>query len=116
MGLPRLMKLLFDQNLSFKLVALLATHFPDSAHVGALGMVSATDPIVWEYAKTNNFIIVPKDTDFQQRALLYGHPPKVIWVRFGNCTTACVATVLRSRVAEIAEFTADAVGSFLVLP
>jgi predicted nuclease of predicted toxin-antitoxin system len=96
-GRPRRMKLLFDQNLSFRLVQQLSAQFPDSAHVRDLGLAKAPDPQVWIHAKTHGFMIVSKDTDFQQRAMLYGHPPKVIWVRLGNCSTSSVAALLRLR-------------------
>lgn len=56
-----------------------------------------------------------KDTDFQYRALIHGFPPKVIWVRLGNCTTAAVAALLQSRLADIEAFEADATASFLAL-
>src|ERR1700722_10188335 len=98
------MKLLFDQNLSHKLVGQLSTQFPGSAHVRDVGLAKAPDPAVWVYAKSNDFLIVSKDTDFQQRALLFGHPPKVIWVRLGNCSTSSVLTLLRLRVADVAAF------------
>lgn len=109
------MKLLFDQNLSHRLVALLAVEFPGSSHVRDAGLATAADPDVWEYAATNGFMIVSKDTDFQQRALLYGHPPKVIWVRLGNCTTDAVATLLRAKLQDIEAFDADLAASFLAL-
>jgi predicted nuclease of predicted toxin-antitoxin system len=109
------MKLLFDQNLSHRLVAQLAAEFPGSAHVRDLGLATAPDAVVWAHAAANGFVIVSKDTDFQQRALLYGHPPKVIWVRLGNCSTAAVATLLRSRLADIQAFEADPQASFLAL-
>lgn len=109
------MNLLFDQNLSHRLVAQLATEFPGSAHVRDLGLASAPDPDVWSHAATNGFVIVSKDTDFQQRALLYGHPPKVIWVRLGNCTTAAVAALLKSRLADIQAFEADPSAALLAL-
>jgi predicted nuclease of predicted toxin-antitoxin system len=109
------MTLLFDQNLSQRLVGQLAAEFPGSAHVRHLGLAAAADPDIWSYAATNGFVIVSKDTDFQQRALLYGHPPKVIWVRLGNCTTTAVAILLRSRLADIQAFEADAVATFLAL-
>ena len=109
------MKLHFDQNLSHRLVGQLAAEFPDSAHVRDVGLATAPDPDVWAYAGANGFVIVSKDTDFQQRALLYGHPPKVIWVRLGNCTTAAVANLLGSRLADIQAFEADPVASFLAL-
>jgi predicted nuclease of predicted toxin-antitoxin system len=109
------MKLLFDQNLSHRLVGQLAAEFPGSAHVRDLGLATAADPDVWAYAAANGFVIVSKDTDFQQRVLLYGHPPKVIWVRLGNCTTAAVAGLLRSRLTDIQAFEADPDASFLAL-
>jgi predicted nuclease of predicted toxin-antitoxin system len=109
------MKLLFDQNLSHRLVGQLAVEFPGSAHVRDVGLAAAPGPDVWAYAAANGFVIVSKDTDFQQRALLYGHPPKVIWVRLGNCSTAIVAALLRSRLADIRAFEADLDASFLAL-
>jgi predicted nuclease of predicted toxin-antitoxin system len=109
------MKLLFDQNLSHRLVAQLATEFPGSDHVRNAGLATSPDPDVWAYAAAHGFVIVSKDTDFQQRALLHGHPPKVIWVRLGNCSTAAVATLLRSRLADILAFEADPAASFLAL-
>lgn len=109
------MKLLFDQNLSPRLVAQLATEFLGSTHVRDVGMAASPDPDVWAYAAANGLAIVSKDTDFQQRALLYGHPPKVIWVRLGNCTTAAVSALLRSRLADIQAFQADSTASILAL-
>ncbi len=109
------MRLLFDENLSHRLVAQLAAEFPGSAHVRDVGLAAAPDADVWAHAAANGFVIVSKDTDFQQRALLYGHPPKVIWVRLGNCSTAAVEALLRSRLADIQAFEADPLASFLAL-
>jgi len=109
------MKLLFDQNLSHRLVTLLATAFPGSDHVRNSGLAEATDLDVWKHAATYGYAIVSKDTDFQQRALLHGHPPKVVWLRLGNCSTDEVANLLRSRQTELAAFDADKSASFLAL-
>jgi predicted nuclease of predicted toxin-antitoxin system len=109
------MKLLFDQNLSHRLIAILAAEFPGSEHVRNVGLSASPDPAVWAYAAANEFTIVSKDTDFQQRALLLGHPPKVVWVRLGNCTTAAVATLLQARQSDLLVFEADQVASFLAL-
>ena len=73
------MKLLFDENLSPKLPRLLETLFPGSAHVRECGLKGFPDEDVWEYARANGFIILSKDSDFQQRSLLYGHPPKIVF-------------------------------------
>ena len=109
------MKLLFDQNLSYRLVSLLAVEYPDSVHARDVGLSTADDQTVWEFAAARGFAIVSKDTDFQPRALLYGHPPKVIWIRRGSCTTADVAILLRARRADMLSFEADADSAFLVL-
>ncbi len=109
------MKLLLEQNLSHRLVVQLAAGFPGSVHVRDIGLAAAADPVVWAYAAANGFIVVSKDTDFQQRALFYGHPPKVIWIRLGNCSTAVVAALLKSRVTDVQAFEADPVASFLAL-
>lgn len=77
------MKLLFDENLSHKLVQLLEDLFPNSIHVREVGLKAADDPLVWEYAKDNGLILVSKDADMHQRSFLFGPPPKVVWVRLG---------------------------------
>lgn len=110
------MSLLFDQNLSHRLVALLEREYPGSVHAGNVGLSAADDQVVWEYAAQNGLTIVSKDSDFQQRALLYGCPPKVVWVRLGNCTTAAVAALLSTRRDDLAAFEADPVAAFFVLP
>ena len=78
------MRLLFDQNLSFKLCRRLADVFPDSGQARLLNLSEADDRTVWEYAKQNGFVIVSQDADFADLAALYGPPPKVIWLRCGN--------------------------------
>lgn len=78
------MKLLFDQNLSPRLPNLLTDLYPNSLHVRAINLHDATDTEIWNYAQQNGFILVSKDSDFQQRSLLYGSPPKFIWIRLGK--------------------------------
>lgn len=109
------MKLLFDENLSHRLVGLLADLFPDSAHVRDVGLKSANDPAVWGYAGDHGLTIVSKDSDMRQRSFIYGHPPKVIWVRLGNCSTSDVENLLREHFAIIEAFHLDAYASFLSL-
>lgn len=109
------MKLLFDQNLSHKLVRRLADLFPDSVHVREVGLKEAGDPLVWTYAKDNGLMVVSKDSDFHQRSFLYGYPPKVVWVRLGNCSTADVELVLRTKFAVIKDFYEDVSAAFLSL-
>jgi len=106
-------KLLFDENLSPRLSRLLALEFPGSMHVRDAGLASANDDAVWTHAVANHFAIVSKDSDFHQRSLVHGFPPKVIWVRRGNCTTDQIATLLQEHVAEIEAFDASVEASFL---
>ena len=109
------MRLLFDQNLSHKLARSLAGIFPGSLHVGTVGLKAADDSLIWSYAKDNDFLIVSKDADFYQMSLLFGHPPKVIWMRRGNCSTADIEAILRQRFNDIQTFYEDRYESFLVL-
>ncbi|MEG4072413.1 DUF5615 family PIN-like protein [Microcoleus sp. Pol14C2] len=94
--------LLFDQNLSPRLVNLLADIYPDSAHVDAIGLPTAPDREVWEYARQHDYIVVTKDADFSELSLLLGFPPKVIWIRRGNCSTRDIERLLRENYGAIA--------------
>jgi predicted nuclease of predicted toxin-antitoxin system len=109
------MKLLFDQNLSPQLIGMLSAEFPGSAHLRDIALARASDPRIWAYAAAHDFVIVSKDVDFQQRALLLGPPPKVVWVRLGNCLTKHVAELLRFHHAVLLAFEADPSASFLAL-
>jgi predicted nuclease of predicted toxin-antitoxin system len=97
------LKLLFDQNLSRKLVTRLADICPTSSHVQFHNLEEKTDTEIWEFAKINDFCIVTQDADFAERSRLYGSPPKVIWLRCGNAPTREVEDLLRSGIDAIQE-------------
>jgi predicted nuclease of predicted toxin-antitoxin system len=101
------MKLLFDQNLSFRLAKKLEEYFPDSAHVRLLGMDQDDDTLIWEFAKNNNFIIVTQDADFESLSQMYGFPPKVIWLRCGNTATSNILRLLVSNYEFLLAFGGD---------
>ena len=109
------MKLLFDENLSPRLAARLADVYPGSAHVDQCGLGRANDQAIWQYAKDNGFTIVSKDSDFQERSVLHGCPPKLIWLRAANCTSAEIENLLRAAVLVIARFIQEDQESCLVL-
>ena len=90
------MKLLFDQNLSRKLVTRLTDIFPTASHVQLQGLAEKTDTAIWDFAKLNDFCIVTQDADFTERSRLYSSPPKVVWLRCGNAPTNQVETLIRS--------------------
>lgn len=109
------MRLLFDENLSPRLPTLLDDVFPQSAHVDRVGLGSASDSSVWEYAKANGHLIVSKDSDFHESSLLHGYPPKVVWIRRGNCSTRQVETLLRHSGTDIQAMANDPQIAFLIL-
>lgn len=110
------MKLLPDQNLSWKLVADLEELFPGTAHIKSVLTTETNDRDIWLYAKEHEFAIVSKDDDFDQRSILVGHPPKVIWLRLGNCKTADIAVLLKRFEKTILAFDADEEKSILPIP
>jgi predicted nuclease of predicted toxin-antitoxin system len=97
------------------LVKALAELYPVSDHVRNLGLASADDLDVWNYAKAHGFVIVSKDSDFHQRSFVEGAPPKVIWLRVGNCTTSAVEQILRDYREAIELFERESAASFLIV-
>jgi predicted nuclease of predicted toxin-antitoxin system len=108
-------KLLLDENLSYRIVDAAKPLYLDSSHVRLLGLQKVDDAVIWDYAGTNDYVIVSKDSDFHQRSFVLGYPPKVIWVRCGNCSTDQIVDLLRNNHAAIQEFHDDIKSSFLVL-
>lgn len=101
------MRLLFDQNLSFRLCTVLADVFPGSSQVHLLGLEGADDRTLWDHARVDGYTIVSQDSDFAELAAILGPPPKVVWLRLGNQPTAAIASHLRRRKDLIAGFVAD---------
>ena len=95
------MKLLLDQNLSFRLCARLVDLFPNSSQARIVGLDQATDREIWDYAAVNDFTIVSQDADFANLAALLGSPPKVIWLRCGNQPTAAIEKLIRDNATAI---------------
>ena len=101
------MKLLFDHNLSPRLVRLLGELYPDSQHVFLLGMDQEDDRVIWDYALQNGYTIVTRDSDYSDLSLIRGFPPKIVWIRCGNCTTRSIESILRSKSIDIQAFSQD---------
>ena len=101
------MKLLLDQNISRKLVKELEDLFPGSNHVYLLGLHKVSDEEIWKYARDNDFAIVTQDSDFHERSLVYGYPPKVIWLRIGNISTKNIKRLLKECSQDILLFEKD---------
>ena len=109
------MKLLFDENVSRKLVGLLEAEYPGSAHVRDLGLRGAPDRRIWDHARENAFVIVSKDDDFRQRSFLQGAPPKVIWLQVGNAGTVPIADLLRAEASRLRRFEDEEESALLIL-
>lgn len=109
------MKLLFDDNLSRRLIPRILDLFPGSAHVSSLGLLQAPDTEIWAFAKKNEFCVVSADADFYELATRSGPPPKVIWLRACDYPSSMAEEILRSQAIRIMEFLQDPERSFLVL-
>jgi predicted nuclease of predicted toxin-antitoxin system len=109
------LKLLLDHNLSPRLVEPLSATYPATTHVALVGLDRADDEVVWRYARDNGYLIVTKDSDFHERSVLYGAPPKVVWIRRGNCTTRQILDILRNHAADIETLGASQDATFLIL-
>lgn len=101
------MKLLFDHNLSPDLVNRLADLFPESSHVFLLNLHEEEDLVVWDYAREREFIVVSKDADFSELSVLRGFPPKLLWLRIGNCGTEDIESLIRANYAYIVQMIDD---------
>jgi predicted nuclease of predicted toxin-antitoxin system len=98
------MKLLFDQNISFRITKIVKDVFPGCIHVSQCGLMDLEDPEIWQYAKLNNYAIVTFDSDFFEISLIKGHPPKIVWIRTGNLTTKEIAALLKNNQKTIKSF------------
>lgn len=107
--------LLFDQNLSPRLVEHLADIYPDSIHVFSLGLGDAMDLEIWQYAHDNNYMIVTKDADFSEFGIIKGFPPKIIWIRRGNCSTQDIEMISRENFSSIASLSEEQETGILTL-
>jgi predicted nuclease of predicted toxin-antitoxin system len=109
------MKLLFDENLSRRLVARLSDLFAGSSHVLNEGLIRASDSAIWEFAKANGFSIVTADADYYEMATVQGPPPKIIWLRGCDYPTAVAEKLIRSQAIRIADFISDPERAVLIL-
>ena len=110
------MKLLLDQNLSWRLVRGLQDLFPGSAHVRDFALDRASDEDIWQFARDQGFVVLSKDADFEQRSFLRGHPPKCIWLRVGNSSTDRILQTVCANTDRMIGFGVSEVESYMILP
>jgi predicted nuclease of predicted toxin-antitoxin system len=109
------MKLLFDQNLSFRLVKLVGDLFPESSHVSRHDLEPSPDYEVWQYARENGFVLVSRDSDMNEFGMLHGFPPYIVWIRRGNCSTDEIAEILRKNTSSILDMPNSDAGGIIEL-
>ncbi len=107
------MKLLFDQNISFRILHKISAYFTEAKQIRSLGLENSTDSEIWEYAKTHGFTIVTFDADFIDLTNLRGFPPKIVWLRIGNTTTENIAKVINENHVKLKEFIENPEMAFL---
>jgi predicted nuclease of predicted toxin-antitoxin system len=109
------LKLLVDENLPPRLIRDLDDLFPGSTHVSLIGLGNTPDAVIWEYAKTHEFVFLTKDKDFANLSFAWGAPPKVILLLTGNCSTSALVRMLRNNAVRFSDFENDAGRSLLIL-
>jgi predicted nuclease of predicted toxin-antitoxin system len=109
------MRLLFDEHSSDRLPDRLADLHPASLHVVTLGLLGASDEAIWRAAVEHGCILITKDEDFHRLSVLRGAPPKVIWLRLGNCTTDQIEQLLRAHQQDVQRFVEHPEATFLEL-
>jgi predicted nuclease of predicted toxin-antitoxin system len=98
------MNLLFDQNISFRLIKQIIDLYPNAKQVRELGLENSSDFKIFEFAKRNDYTIVTFDSDFFDLNTLHRFPPKIIWIRTGNTTTKNLETILKDKYELIKLF------------
>lgn len=101
------MKLLFDESISYRIINKVKDLFPDSLHISKAGFLGKKDKQIWDFAQQENYTIVTLDEDFNELSLLYGSPPKVIWVHQNNLTTNELVEFLTEKYEQITSFLQD---------
>ena len=81
--------------------------FSESTTVKNEGLIDALDRTIWDFAKEKNYVILTQDSDFNNLTSLFGHPPKIIWIRTGNLRTYEIADILIKYYDELEKFIAD---------
>ena len=109
------MKLLFDENISYRIVKKLSNDFPNSNHISSFSLLNKDDRQIREFALTNDYTIVTNDSDFNDLLLLFGFPPKIIWLQTGNTSTGHIADLLILNKTRISTFIDESENGILII-
>jgi predicted nuclease of predicted toxin-antitoxin system len=100
-------KLLFDQNISFRVANRLKPCFSECGQVRELKLEDKSDREIWDFAKKEQYTIITFDADFYDLVTLFGHPPKVVWLRIGNTSSDNLVRILQRHSEVIKAFISD---------
>ena len=78
-------------------------------------MRDAVDDLIWTFAQTHSLMIITKDRDFHKMSRARGAPPKVVWLRLGNCSVQHIERVLRIHADDLLAFGAEAGSAILII-
>lgn len=109
------MKLLFDQNISFRLINRISDFYPNAKQVRELGLENATDIEIFEFTRKNDYSIVTFDSDFCDLNILKGFPPKIIWIKTGNATSRNLEIILKNKHELIKSFMKENFGCLEII-
>jgi predicted nuclease of predicted toxin-antitoxin system len=102
------MKLLIDQNISHRIIRQIVGYFPDALHVKDIGLMEKNDYQIFMTAREAGFdAAITLDADFHTLWQQFGTPPKIIWLRTGNCSTVFLADLLIRQAEQIRNFLAS---------
>jgi predicted nuclease of predicted toxin-antitoxin system len=101
------MKLLFDQNISYRILKRIEVSFPGSNHVSLIGLHNTSDIDIWNYAKLNSYHIVTFDVDFSNISTFKGVPPKIIWLRMRDMRLRNISALIHEKTPVIKDFLTD---------
>jgi len=93
--------LLFDQNISPRILKSLPKEFSNCQQVRFVGLENASDFDIFQFARQNDFAVVPFDSDFVDLNTMHGTPPKIIYLNTGNLTTKNITELLMDNILRI---------------
>lgn len=109
------MKLLFDENISYRIVKKIQLEFPEVSHVKFHNLLKTDDLLVWEFSKSEGYTIITNDSDFNDFSLVWIFPPKIIWLRTGNTSTKHIVELLKAKKQVICDFINETDNGILIL-
>jgi len=101
------MRLLLDENISWRLPAYLRPHCTAVLHVQDIQLDSSPDTNIWRYARQHSYDVLTKDGDFLRLVLAEGFSPRVVAVQNAQVLVAKLAKFLLMRLPQPEAFVGE---------